>query len=180
MEKQIAQIIDDPKIHAKWLNTLSYLENAGAKKIAKYEHKTLVKEEVLKHAAEEFRHAYFLKRQIAKIQKPFEDYTLQNLLGSFKTLHYLDLLEVKICRQTKEHVYYLVTYAIEMRAQKLYPIYNQLLMKNRSKISLRPLLIEEEEHLNMMKRHLSDFNIDPSFAIEIEEEIFQKWLLTIS
>ena len=52
--------------HAKWLNTLSFLENCGARKIAACEHPTLVKEEMLKHAAEEFRHAHHLKRQIDK------------------------------------------------------------------------------------------------------------------
>ena len=47
----IITIIAAPELHAKWLNTLSYLENCGARKIAACEHPTLVKEEMLKHAA---------------------------------------------------------------------------------------------------------------------------------
>ena len=49
-------IIPSPDLHAAWLNTLSYLENSGARLIAACEHPTGVKEEMLKHAAEEFRH----------------------------------------------------------------------------------------------------------------------------
>lgn len=60
-------IIASDELHAKWLNTLSFLENCGARKIAACEHPTLVKEEMLKHAAEEFRHALHLKRQIGRI-----------------------------------------------------------------------------------------------------------------
>ena len=60
-------VIAHPDLHAKWLNTLSFLENCGARKIAMCEHKTLVKEEMLKHAAEEFRHAHDLKKQLLKI-----------------------------------------------------------------------------------------------------------------
>jgi hypothetical protein len=36
----IEKITKDPIVHAKWLNTLSYMENTGAKKISKFESKT--------------------------------------------------------------------------------------------------------------------------------------------
>ena len=65
--KLIGPIVKDPLLHGLWLNTLSYLENCGARMIAACEHPTLVKEEMLKHAAEEFRHAFYLKKQLARI-----------------------------------------------------------------------------------------------------------------
>ncbi|MGZ3633296.1 MAG: hypothetical protein ACXU9U_03630 [Parachlamydiaceae bacterium] len=72
----ISTILANDYLHAKWINTLSYLENCGARMIAACEHPTLVKEEMLKHAAEEFRHAHHLKRQLAKLSvDPFETYT---------------------------------------------------------------------------------------------------------
>ena len=43
------------------------MENAGAKKISASEDKEKVSLIILKHAAEEHRHAYYLKKQIAKI-----------------------------------------------------------------------------------------------------------------
>ena len=37
----LPHLIAAPSLHAKWLNTLSYLENCGARKIAACEHPTL-------------------------------------------------------------------------------------------------------------------------------------------
>lgn len=73
-----------PKEHARFINTLSYLENCGVKLIARSEHPIMVKKEVLKHAAEEFRHAYFLKAQIEKVYSPsLKSYQLEELLGGY-------------------------------------------------------------------------------------------------
>src|ERR1700758_2678612 len=83
-------IVASDELHVKWLNTLSFLENCGARKIAVCEHPTLVKEEMLKHAAEEFRHAHHLKRQIDKINSfSLCDYSPHHILGGYQTLHYL-------------------------------------------------------------------------------------------
>lgn len=60
-------IVSSSAMHSKWINTLSFLENCGAKKIAASEHPTQVKKEVLKHAAEEFLHAFYLKKQISRV-----------------------------------------------------------------------------------------------------------------
>ena len=63
----IDKIVTDNKAHSKWLNTLSFMENAGARKISACEHPTKVNLIQLKHACEEHRHAYYLKKQIGKI-----------------------------------------------------------------------------------------------------------------
>src|ERR1700733_7542998 len=91
-------IVNSSQMHSKWLNTLSFLENCGARKIASCEHPTLVKEEMLKHAAEEFRHALHLKKQIEKISKPLPTYAEEHILGGFQTWHYLAKLDLKACR----------------------------------------------------------------------------------
>lgn len=131
MEAILNVIIASNELHAKWLNTLSYLENSGARKIAACEHPTLVKEEMLKHAAEEFRHAHYLKRQIQRLScDPMPTYSLSHMLGGMATLHYLSALDLKTSRYLKtlkfsnqairEMAYLLVTYAIELRAKELY------------------------------------------------------------
>lgn len=80
--EMFAHIVAQPERHAKWLNTLSFLENCGARKIAACEHPILVQEEMLKHAAEEFRHALHLKRQIYRLGlQPPVNYALSNVLG---------------------------------------------------------------------------------------------------
>jgi len=66
MKDLIRKITQDDHTHARWLNTLSMMENTGAKKIKNCEHPVFVNEIILKHAAEEARHAYYLKSQIQK------------------------------------------------------------------------------------------------------------------
>src|SRR3984957_8254334 len=96
-QQLLSRIVAVPTLHAKWLNTLSYLENCGARKIAACEHPKLVKEEMLKHAAEEFRHAHYLKRQIVKVSAPLETYA--DILGGLATHHYLRALDLKLSRE---------------------------------------------------------------------------------
>ena len=59
MQKIIDKIVNNTQTHAKWLNTLSMMENVGAKKIKNCEDPVFVSEIILKHAAEESRHAYY-------------------------------------------------------------------------------------------------------------------------
>jgi hypothetical protein len=48
MEKIFALVVKDNATHARWLNTLSMMENTGAKKIKKCEHPVLATEMILK------------------------------------------------------------------------------------------------------------------------------------
>lgn len=78
LEQLTDVVVADRTLHGRWLNTLSYLENCGARKIASCEHPTKVKEEMLKHASEEFRHAFYLKKQLSRLGKSYPDLA-QNL-----------------------------------------------------------------------------------------------------
>lgn len=190
----ITCIVGSPQLHAKWLNTLSYLENSGAKKIASCEHPTLVKEEMLKHASEEFRHAYYLKRQIERIfPLSMESYSTSYLLGGLTTLHYLRILDLKASRYLKnagiekfaikEAAYLLVTYAIELRAEEIYPIYDNILRNSRSPVTVKSILLEEKEHLNEMKEGINKLPSGIFHAATIcafESDLCQKWLKSIS
>lgn len=189
-EKLLTTIVASDELHAKWLNTLSFLENCGARKIAACEHPTLVKEEMLKHAAEEFRHAHHLKRQIEKVSsKPLESYSLSSMLGGWATLHYLTALNVKTSRylkrlalskySIKEAAYLLVTYAIELRAEELYPIYDSVLRKAASRVAVKSILLEEKEHLEEMKeglKLLSSGFIHADRVSTIENDLCKLWL----
>lgn len=203
----LSTIIGSNILHAKWLNTLSYLENCGARKIAACEHPTLVKEEMLKHAAEEFRHAHHLKRQMRKLspeprfppsreekhgQDPLESYSLPLLLGGTAALHYLNALDVKTSRflrnrglaknAVRELAYLLVTYAIERRAEELYPIYHQCLRKAHSPIAVKSILLEEKEHLEEMRKGLSRLPSGFLFTKQIclfESQLCGLWICAI-
>lgn len=179
------------ELHAKWLNTLSFLENCGARKIAACEHPTLVKEEMLKHASEEFRHAHYLKSQIARVSPvSIEDYSLGNMLGGIASLHYLTALDLKASRFlsktigmskncVKEAAYLLVTYAIELRAEELYPAYDAALRKVHSKVTVKSILLEEKEHLDEMREGIRKLPSGAAYAEHIcalEANLYKRWL----
>lgn len=190
VKQLLTTIVASDELHAKWLNTLSFLENCGARKIAACEHSTLVKEEMLKHAAEEFRHAHHLKRQIEKVSSHrMETYSLSLMLGGMSTLHYLAALDLKASQylkatglfknSVKEAAYLLVTYAIELRADELYRIYDEVLRKAASKVAVKSILLEEKEHLNEMIEGLTQLPSGFAHAqhiCAIEGRLCEKWL----
>lgn len=189
MKELLTKIVATDVLHAKWLNTLSYLENCGARKIAACEHPTLVKEEMLKHASEEFRHAHYLKRQIGRISSdPLENYSLGSMLGGIATLHYLNALDVRAYRYLKAQglskgaAYLLVTYAIELRAEELYPLYDEILRKARSPVTVKSILLEEKEHLNEMRLGLKELPlgfIHAEYVCELERDLFRQWIKSL-
>lgn len=195
IENVLKKVMLNPLHHAKWLNTLSYLENCGARKIASCEHPTLVREEMLKHAAEEFRHAHYLKKQITRASSAahLSDYSLQNLLGGVSTLHYLNGLDLHACSYLKKRMFFnkqalrgaayiLVTYAIELRAQELYPIYDRLLRSGKSKVTVKSIALEEEEHLQQMHKELQTLPNGAQYLNSIciiERRLFINWLMSV-
>lgn len=189
----LAPILPSSELHAKWLNTLSYLENCGARKIASCEHPTLVREEMLKHAAEEFRHAHYLKRQIARVSPTLmKTYSPAHILGGSASLNYLKRLDSRTSRYLKqaglsanaikENAYLLVTYAIELRADELYPIYNELLKKHGSKVTVSSILLEEKEHLKEMREGLQQLPSGFRHAdhvCAIESALCHEWIASM-
>ncbi|MBP2619233.1 hypothetical protein [Chryseobacterium jejuense] len=191
----LRRIVQDGSTHAKWLNTLSFMENAGARKISKCEHPVLVTQIQLKHAAEEHRHAYYLKKQIGKIDPELcKTYESRELLAPVATRQYLHSLDIKACRYlqeafqlTKEDLkyaaYLFVTYAIEVRADELYPVYQEILTKESSKIMVKSIILEEEGHLEEMINQLNEFSEDWQLhadkVLEIEKELHQQWINAI-
>lgn len=188
-------IIRNKDTHAKWLNTLSFMENAGARKISACEHPQAVQLIQLKHAAEEHRHAYYLKKQILKISPNLcRTYTDRELLAAVKTKQYLHHLDIKTCqylqknfRLSKEELkyaaYLFVTYAIEVRADELYPVYQDFLTKASSKIMVKSIIVEEEGHLEEMIHQLDAFSPDWKGHAEavsvIEKELHTQWIQAV-
>ncbi|WBV60938.1 hypothetical protein PFY12_02170 [Chryseobacterium camelliae] len=192
----LEKIVQYNEIHAKWLNTLSFMENAGARKISACEHSTKVSLIQLKHAAEEHRHAYYLKKQIGKIDPELcTTYEKNKLLASTATRQYLHSLDIKSCKYlqqvfqlTKEELkyaaYLFVTYAIEVRADELYPVYQEILTKTSSKIMVKSIILEEEGHLEEMINQLNEFSEDwkkhAEIILNIEKELHDQWIKAIA
>jgi hypothetical protein len=185
------QIIAQPQLHARLLNTLSLMENTGARKISASEHSTNVTLIVLKHAAEEHRHAYYLKKQINKIDESLcPTYSYEYLLAPASSRLYLNKLDTEVSRYLKTELnlsgsdlkfaaYLLVTYAIEVRADELYPVYQEALDDAKSKVNVKSIILEEEGHLEEMLKQLKDFSpeweLHANTAVKIESALFSDW-----
>ncbi len=196
LSKITDRIVANDDMHAKWLNSLSMMENTGARKISKYEHPVYTNLIVLKHAAEEARHAYYLKKQIGKLDpNACPDYSYSYLLAPIESYHYLNQLDVDACRyvktklnlsgrEMKHGAYLLVTYAIEVRADMLYGIYQEALTKHASKVNVKSIILEEEGHLEEMQKMLEVFHPEwerlANDMCEVENKLFERWIKAIS
>lgn len=188
-------IIADNKLHARWLNTLSLMENTGARKISASEDPVTVTYIILKHAAEEHRHAFYLKKQIEKTGEGLcPTYSGEYLLAPSYSKYYLNQLDVDVCRYLKKELgltgralrfaaYLLVTYAIEVRADELYPVYQDALDAAGNKVNVKSIILEEEGHLEEMINQLKTFSPDWQYhaqkAVDIETGLFNDWVLEL-
>jgi len=186
------KIVANQDLHARWLNTLSLMENTGARKISACEDPVTVTYIILKHAAEEHRHAFYLKKQIEKIPGGnCPTYAGEYLLTPSNSKYYLNLLDVLVSRYLKAELnlsgaelrfaaYLLVTYAIEVRADELYPVYQDVLDAAKSKVNVKSIILEEEGHLEEMINQLQHFSPDwqkhANIAVEIETRLFNNWV----
>ena len=157
------KITSDDKLHLRFLETLSYLENVGAHKIMAYQTPSEASLEVLQHAHEETRHAWFFK----KLTCHFDPQIIESkkLLGLPFSKHYLNLLDLKVVRElkksfsnplewVKESSYFLTTYIIELRASHIYNIYENFLREKKFNFTLKSVLKEEASHLKEMQTEL--------------------------
>ncbi|WP_090150296.1 hypothetical protein [Dyadobacter soli] len=188
----IQRIVQQDQLHARWLNTLSFLENAGARKISACEDNTLVEIIQLKHAAEEHRHAYILKKQISKLAPAAcPDYSNAHLFAPVSTRQYLAMLDIRCSRYLKKvfglngaqlryAAYLFVTYLIEVRADELYPVYQRALSEASHSVTVKSIIAEEEGHLEEMTAQLSRFSDDweahAEVLQEMEQVLFHQWL----
>ncbi len=192
LKETLAKIVKDDALHANWLNTLSFMENAGARKISASEDKEKATLIILKHAAEEHRHAYYLKKQISKVGEQFcPNYVDEYLMAPKASKYYLHSLDVKVCKYLKAELglkgaalkfaaYLLVTYAIEVRADELYPVYQDVLTATGSKVTVKSIILEEEGHLEEMLHQLKIFSPDwerhAETAVKMEKALFNDWI----
>lgn len=149
-------ITEDPSLHWRWLATLSFLENQGARKIFGFQPVEDLPLGLLQHAAEEARHAWYFKKLLTRIGGDGEKQ--YPLLGGNAGRRYLHRLDMGVCRwlrdeaglegrDLKKGAYLLTTYAIEVRAAGFYPLYAEILKQKNIKLSLASVIQEEDRHL---------------------------------
>ena len=172
-------ILDDQNLHAKFLNTLSFLEYIGARKIFKGRNEKSVDFETLMHMSEEVRHALLFKRLSMKICSKERNYDRDGVFCFEITRRYIGDLD-KYCENLVERddCYALVSYIIEQRAVSFYRHYSRILEERRGGFPLKSLLAEEERHLEEMEAKIR-CHISPEVvqkAWDFEGELFDKFV----
>jgi hypothetical protein len=176
LEGLISQIVADPALHARWLNTFSYLEYVGFRKIVKSQRAEVLTAAILGHACEEGRHALGLKKLAVKLGGAgFDSYAPQVLLcGEEAEAYFQDLDqscdEAFADRSADERVrlaYGYVTWLVERRALDVYGLYKSALGDSEIARKLGGLLAEETKHLSDIETLLQA--ADPAFSTRSKE-----------
>ena len=166
MQDVLTRLIADPPRHARWLNTVALLEYTGARKMLKSQASQRMSEMILRHAAEESRHAHFFKRAALRIDPELgSEFTAESLLCGEAAKAYFYELDHGVCARLRDSglegdalsyaSYLYVTTLIEERADWLYPAYHQLLRRAKLPVSLAGIIAEEEGHLREMEEALA-------------------------
>ena len=184
-EEVLKVIVSKESLHGRWLNTLSYLEHLGHTKIMKSQNAESINIEILKHAHEEARHAYYLKKIcLDTFGLNYTQFAEDRLLAGQESRDYLNKLDYSIEEELKDSTtskkpylnYLYTTLIIEQRALYVYQLYDKLLKKTHYAIPLTPLLKDESHHLmemnNLLKGADHSFNKRLCYFKQLEEELF--------
>ena len=178
----LEHILIDRNLHAKFLNTLSFLEYIGARKIFKERDEKNVDFETLVHMSEEVRHALFFKRLSIKICSKDRNYDQKGVFCFEIARSYIGRLD-KHCDKLVERndCYALVSYIIEQRAVDFYRHYSRELERREGGFTLKSLLLEEERHLEEMEKKIRN-NVPLDIiqgALDFESKLFEEFIGTL-
>lgn len=176
LEASVGAIVADPHLHARWLNTFSYLEYVGFRKIVKSQRAEALTSEILTHALEEGRHALGLKKLALKIGgEAFSAYVPENMLCGDEAEAYFQNLDAACDEVFADRpdalraklVYCYVTWLVERRALQVYGVYKTALGASPVAGRISGLLMEEEKHLSDVEAELAA--TEPDFKARAEK-----------
>ena len=189
LEACIGAIVADDALHARWLNTFSYLEYVGFRKIVKSQRAEALTAEILTHALEEGRHALGLKKIALKIGgEAFANYAPETMLCGDEAEDYFQSLDGACDEAFADRpealraklVYCYVTWLIERRALQVYGLYKDALGSSPVAGRIAGLLMEEEKHLSDVEAEIGA--ADPDFATRapkleaIEATLYERFI----
>jgi hypothetical protein len=150
----LSDFLKTTRNHGKFLNTLSFLEYLGAKKLAASIDVTKMNSQNLGHAFEEFKHAFMLKKLAKKVSGCDFSYGPADVFCYDACAQYMNQIDEYSYSIAGEHdAFTLATYIIELRAVNFYEFYHEHLSP--LGLSLKPLLSEEVHHLEQTTLELS-------------------------
>ncbi len=169
-------VVQDDHLHARWLNTFSFLEYIGFRKIVKSQRAEVLNRSLLMHALEEGRHALLLKKLAVKLAGPaFDFYTPETMLCTDAAKTYFQELDHGCDEKFADRsdleraklVYLYVTWLVERRALDVYGLYHKVLGDSEVAPKLRALLAEEVGHLRAVEAGIAAG--DPDHAARSSE-----------
>lgn len=177
-------IAADLQLEARWLNTLSYLEFVGARKISKSMAAHHPNAQVLDHLADETRHASAFKKLACELSGGDPgSYLCREAAGSY--FHKLDRELSAWATDVVGHEhqalnYLLVTSMIERRAMTMYPLYRGASNHEFIRDELQAIITEEQDHRARIERDciglLSEWDIgDLSAPDAVESAYFAQY-----
>ncbi len=160
VRERLTALCGERALHARFLNMLSLLEHIGNRKIMTCPAMREAGLEMLKHLAEEGRHALFFKRAAEKMAHRPLDYMPANTMAAASARGYMDRLDAEISgalgEAPAELPYLYMSLIVELRAVWIYRIYQLVLMEQKAGLTLRSVLGEEEHHLAEMMSLLKE------------------------
>ena len=155
---RLAGICAEPAVHARFLNMLSLLEHIGSRKIMTSPAMAEADAEMLKHLAEETRHAFFFKRAAEKMARHSLDYGAADTLAGASAGFYMGRLDAEIAaalgKVSPALPYLYMSLIVELRAVWMYRLYQAILIEREIPLTLKSVLAEEELHLDAMLARL--------------------------
>jgi hypothetical protein len=190
------RIIPDPKLHARFVNTLARLEYVGVRKILKSRRSERLDLDGLQHILDEAVHALRLKKAAVALADgaggvPVAAFGEAETLAGDAGESYLQALDRRaeealadVPEDTRGEANYLLTSAaIEVRAQVFYPLYEQRLRAHGAPFSVAAISKDEDRHLGEMSAGLDAAlpgwrqRLEPVLAAE--EALFGRFLAAV-
>jgi hypothetical protein len=156
---------------------LSLLEHIGSRKIMASRAMAEPSHDILKHLAEETRHALFFKRAAEKLARRPMDYSGDSTMVCASARSYMGRLDVEIARVLAKAApvlpYLYMSLIVELRAVWTYRLYQTVLTEENAGITLKSILAEEELHLAAMLAGLKhrDSNVAARIALFSQFEL---------
>ena len=178
----LASLCKEASQHARFMNMLSLLEHIGSRKIMASRAMAVPGHDILKHLAEETRHAFFFKRAAEKLARRPMDYSRANTMACASARSYMGRLDAQIARVLANGSlalpYLYMSLIVELRAVWTYRLYQSVLTEENTGLTLKSILAEEELHLSAMLVRLKqmDSNILARIALfcRFEEVRFRR------
>jgi len=181
----LERTLSSPESHFLWLQSISYLEFVGYRKMVKALPYELVEREVFNHLKDEIYHSFLLRESSAKnfpqlalppvIMKKMTDVCE----SYFQSLDHQteNWVAKKMGEKNSFFCYLSVSHIIEKRAMQVYPQYAAALRSSPMKPLIQQIIRDESEHLLSLEKRMKPWSsLTNSFPFETEAVLFETYL----